>query len=138
MIRAHAIVSPDAFPESGAADAPDASDFSTALEARTGTVRAMTDACGRHSHLCFIDKSNPNPNPFNPTTTIPYEIAKAGNIQLAVYNLKGQLIETLVNEYKVPGYYLTTWNGDEFSSGMYFYRLDSGGNTFIGKMLLMK
>ena len=78
------------------------------------------------------------PNPFNPTTTISYEIAQAGNVQLAVYNLNGQLIETLVNEYTVPGYYLITWDGDEVSSGIYFYMLVSGGKTFTGEMLLMK
>ena len=78
------------------------------------------------------------PNPFNPATTILYEVVEAGNVQLSVYNMNGQLIETLVNKITAPGYYSATWNGNKVSSGLYLYRLTSGGKTFTRKMLLMK
>ena len=78
------------------------------------------------------------PNPFNPTTTISYDIADGGHTELSVYNMNGQLIETLVNIHMSPGYYSTIWNGDKVSSGLYICRLSFGNQTITQKMLLMK
>ena len=78
------------------------------------------------------------PNPFNPTTTISYDIADGGHVELSVYNINGQLIETLVNTHMSPGYYSTIWNGDKGSSGLYICRLSFGNQTITQKMLLMK
>jgi hypothetical protein len=83
------------------------------------------------------------PNPFNPSTTIKYSVPKNGNVKLNIYNLKGQLVKTLVAENRKAGKHTVVWNGDDntgrkTSSGMYFSRLETGGKTLTLKMLLMK
>jgi len=85
----------------------------------------------------FLLKPN-SPNPFNPTTTIFYDIAIAGNVELNIYNAKGQLVETLVNEYQEPDYYSVVWQADDQSSGMYYYQLKSMFYNKSHKMLLLK
>ena len=83
------------------------------------------------------------PNPFNPSTTISYSVPVNGDIRLEIYNAKGQLVNTLVNEYKEQGKYQIVWsgkdkNGNLVSSGIYFSRVASGGKSLTCKMLLMK
>ncbi len=83
------------------------------------------------------------PNPFNPTTNIAFSLAKAGKAKLSIYNLKGQLVKSLVNGQLAEGRHTVVWNGlDEnnrsVASGMYFYRLESGSYRAVKKMLLMK
>ena len=78
------------------------------------------------------------PNPFNPSTTISYEISREGNVHLGIYNLNGQLIETLVNGHKASGNHSMMWNGDGMSSGLYFYKLSFEGEVLTKKMLYMK
>ena len=83
------------------------------------------------------------PNPFNPSTTIAFTLAKSGNAKLAIYNLKGQLVKSLVNAQLSQGRHTVVWNGlDEnnhsVASGMYFYRFESGEHKSVKKMLLMK
>ncbi len=83
------------------------------------------------------------PNPFNPSTTISYSVPDNGDVTITIYNAKGQLVNTLVNEYKNKGNYQVIWNGRDIkgnsvASGLYFTRLVSGGETVKNKMLLMK
>ncbi len=83
------------------------------------------------------------PNPFNPTTTIRYSIPKAGHVELAIFNILGQKIKTLVDANKKAGFYLAHWNGrDEYgnrvSSGVYYYTITSGSYHKTRRMLLMK
>ncbi|HNT52239.1 MAG TPA: T9SS type A sorting domain-containing protein, partial [Candidatus Syntrophosphaera sp.] len=83
------------------------------------------------------------PNPFNPETTISYSVPKSGAASLKVYNLKGQVIRTLVSNVMEAGNYSVVWNGKDdngnaVSSGVYFYRLDNDGQTVTRKMLLAK
>ena len=83
------------------------------------------------------------PNPFNPTTNISYKISKPGMVKLTVYNLLGEKVRTLVNENKTAGNYNVIWNamddaGHRVSSGIYFYKLQSGSRTDIKKMMLLK
>ncbi len=83
------------------------------------------------------------PNPFNPTTTIAYSIPKDDKVELKVYNIKGQLVKTLVNDHLEAGTHKAVWNGDNkygksVSSGIYLYRLESCGKTKAQKMLLLK
>lgn len=78
------------------------------------------------------------PNPFNPTTTINYSIENSGAVTLSVYNLMGQKVAELVNETKSPGSYNVTWNASQAASGMYYYRLEAGGQTLTRKMTLIK
>ncbi len=87
--------------------------------------------------------SNNYPNPFNPTTTIEYEIPKAGYVKLEIFNSIGESISTLINGFKSSGKYYVEWNGKNSSgndvpSGVYFYRMSSNGLTLVKKMMLMK
>jgi hypothetical protein len=78
------------------------------------------------------------PNPFNPSTDISYTIAKAGNVTLKVYNMLGQDIATLVNGFQTANTYKVNFNASGLSSGVYFYKLSTGSNEMIKKMVLMK
>lgn len=78
------------------------------------------------------------PNPFNPSTVISYQIPITGMVQLKVYDLLGQEIKTLVNEEKAPGNYEVAFNGNDLSSGMYFYKLSAGNYSQTKKMMLVK
>ena len=83
------------------------------------------------------------PNPFNPSTTISFSLPEAGDVSLNVYNVKGQLVKTLVNEQKELGNHSVVWNGKDnndqkVSSGVYFYRINTGKFTEMKKMILMK
>lgn len=83
------------------------------------------------------------PNPFNPTTTISYELKAASNVSVEVFNSKGQKVNTLVNEFKSEGPQSVTWtgndsNGKAVSSGIYFYKLSTETSTTTKKMVLMK
>lgn len=73
-------------------------------------------------------KLNQNhPNPFNPTTTINYQLKKSGYIELKIYNIKGQLVDTLVKGNQKEGNHSFTWNAKGISSGMYFYQISVDG-----------
>ncbi|MBD3232923.1 MAG: T9SS type A sorting domain-containing protein, partial [candidate division Zixibacteria bacterium] len=65
------------------------------------------------------------PNPFNASTNITYGVDTKSGVNLSVYNLAGQLVETLVDDIHKPGVYTVRWNAEEFSSGVYFYRLEA-------------
>lgn len=78
------------------------------------------------------------PNPFNPSTVISYGIATEGFVSLKVYDNSGKEVKTLVNGFKPAGYYSVDFNAANLSSGIYFYRLESGGLTKTMKMALMK
>ena len=78
------------------------------------------------------------PNPFNPTTNIQFAIPKAGFVTMKVYNLLGQEVSTLVDEYKNAGTYKVDFNASNLSSGVYFYKIDAGNYTNVKKMILMK
>lgn len=78
------------------------------------------------------------PNPFNPITNIKYQIQKAGLVTLKIYDITGREIKILVNEVKYPGSYTVTFNAREFSSGVYFYRIQSGDFVQVKKMILLK
>ena len=78
------------------------------------------------------------PNPFNPTTTIRYLLPSDGWVSLKIFNIFGQEINTLVNEYKNAGYHYIDWDATQFASGVYFYRLNSATFTETKKMVLMR
>jgi M6 family metalloprotease-like protein len=83
------------------------------------------------------------PNPFNPETTIRYELAARGHVSLRVYDVSGATVRTLVDEPKAAGSYSLTWNGKDnhgspVSSGMYFYRITAGSFQDVRKMTLLK
>lgn len=87
------------------------------------------------SRLLNIDSY---PNPFNPQTTISYTLAESDDVRIQIYNLKGQLVETLVDEYKPTGLHSVLWNAEEQASGIYFYKIITGTEAKTGKCLLLK
>ncbi len=81
------------------------------------------------------------PNPFNPETEIKYGIAKAGKVVIKIYNVKGEMIKTLVNEFKTPGNYTIKWNGfnevgKRVTSGVYLYQMVADNFRSVKKMVL--
>jgi len=78
------------------------------------------------------------PNPFNPTTTIRYDIPKASQVTLTIYNMNGQIVDKLVSQKQEPGFYSVNWDARNVSTGMYFYRIQAEGFMQVKKMLLIK
>ena len=78
------------------------------------------------------------PNPFNPTTSITYELPKASDVSLKVFDMLGREVATLVNERQERGRYSATFNANTLSSGIYFYRLQAGNFVQTKKMMLVK
>lgn len=78
------------------------------------------------------------PNPFNPTTTIRFDIPKNGFVSLKVYDVLGNEVATLVNENLNPNTYEVSWDANRLASGVYFYKLVSGNFTDVKKMILLK
>ncbi len=83
------------------------------------------------------------PNPFNPMTVIRFSVPEAQSVELAVYDVRGVRVRTLVSETMEAGHHQVNWmgrddHGRSVASGAYFYRLTSGGKSMVGKMLLMK
>jgi len=78
------------------------------------------------------------PNPFNPSTTIEFSIAKSEHVTLSIYNVLGELVETLINENLEAGKYKINFSGNNLTSGMYIYRLETSSNAISKKMMLIK
>jgi hypothetical protein len=85
--------------------------------------------------------SNNYPNPFNPSTTIQYDLPENGKVNLAIYNTLGEQVANLVDSRQEAGSYELRWNASNLASGVYFYRLHvEGVKGFMmtKKMILMK
>lgn len=83
------------------------------------------------------------PNPFNPSTTITYILPESARVQLDIYNIKGQLVTSLVDAQQVAGNHSVIWNSKDMNnrnvaSGVYLYRLSTANKTVTKRMLLMK
>ena len=78
------------------------------------------------------------PNPFNPSTKISYKINQEGFVKLSVFNLVGQEIESLVNEYQAAGKYDIEFNAKDLPSGIYLYKLQVNGYTSVKRMTLIR
>jgi len=83
------------------------------------------------------------PNPFNPTTTIDYQLPEDSKVVINVYNILGSKVKTLMTENKKAGYYSVQWNGtneygNQVASGTYFYHIKAGKHNSVKKMLLIK
>jgi hypothetical protein len=114
-------------------------------------------ALAYRDNMCFVMNPGPNsvgignigvpntyklsqnyPNPFNPTTKIDFAIPKNGFVTLKIYDVLGREVRKLVNETKTAGYYSVDFNASEFSSGVYFYKLESNGFSDVKRMMLIK
>lgn len=100
-----------------------------------------TDQALNYPQLTYL---HPNfPNPFNPTTTIPYEISEKGNVTMTVYDIKGREMQVLKNERQQPGLYEIQWNGlnevgTPVGSGIYLLKLETNQYSEVRKMILLR
>ncbi len=78
------------------------------------------------------------PNPFNPTTQIEYALPRDARVRLEIYNLLGQKVATLVDEYQRAGYRSVRWDARGLASGVYLYRLQAGDFTAVKKLVVIK
>ena len=104
----------------------------------------FTSGVGAGIDLPLVTELSGNyPNPFNPSTQIKFSLKDNSRVQLQIYNIKGQLVKTLVNEELEADYYQFNWNGTDsaskhVSSGVYFYKMKAGKFVSVKKMILMK
>jgi len=102
---------------------------------RYGTVVSV----GRADQISDIYSLLPNyPNPFNPRTTITYQIPMAGNVKLMVYDIMGREVVILVDELQQKGLHSIDWNAKDRASGTYFYKLQIGSFVSVKRMTLLK
>jgi aminopeptidase N len=86
-----------------------------------------------------LEQNYPNPfNPFNPSTTIRYELSREAHVKLAVFNLLGEEVAVLVNEDQVAGSYTAKLNANDLPSGVYLYALEANGHRQTKKLVLLK
>ena len=115
--------------------------YGNAMELSTGSITLLSDGVNPTE----FGITNNYPNPFNPNTTIEYNVENSGHVSLKIYDIMGRSVRTLVNEYKESGRpdYKVVWdgrndNGQQVSAGLYLYTLSSNGMTDHAKMVLMK
>ncbi len=78
------------------------------------------------------------PNPFNPVTNLEFGISKSGFVSLMIYNILGEEVSEIVNEVLSQGNYKYVFDASDLSSGIYYYKLQSGEFTDTKRMLLIK
>ena len=103
---------------------------------------------GNQSTVAGIDDNNliaedfilyPNyPNPFNPVTNIKFSLPEDQFVKINIFNMKGQLVNKLVNEKRPAGVHTVHWNAETAASGVYLYQLQVGDRSITQKMVLMK
>jgi hypothetical protein len=101
-----------------------------------GTVAASTTPTDQLPTVYSLGQNYPNP--FNPSTEISFALPNSGQVELIVYNVLGQEVETLVDRHMEAGNHTVTWNAANYSSGVYFYRLNAERFTQTLKMMLLK
>lgn len=104
---------------------------------KTIVVKTVTSIEGNTTPENF-ELSQNYPNPFNPITRINYEIANASKVTLTVYNVLGNKVTTLINQKQDAGKHFVDFDGSNYSSGTYFYKIETGDFSSIKKMLLIK
>ncbi len=78
------------------------------------------------------------PNPFNPTTTLTFQVPELTNINVDIYNINGQFVESLYSGFKNPGQHSINWNASNVSTGVYLIRMSSGSYVETSKVMLLK
>ncbi|NOY61330.1 MAG: T9SS type A sorting domain-containing protein [Calditrichaeota bacterium] len=118
-------------------------DEGTAFDGRDFVLTAGTGVAGReHSAKPRTIRLAQNfPNPFNPSTTIQFELPKASQVEITIFNTRGQKVRSLMSSFLSPGEHQVEWNGrddagNKVSSGVYFYTLKSGQVYKMMKMIL--
>jgi len=97
-----------------------------------------TDIGGEAAKPAMLVLLQNHPNPFNAATTISYDLPKPSTVTLDIHDILGRNVETLINQYQPAGYHQVIWKADDFSSGVYFYKLQAGDYIETKKMVLLK
>jgi len=110
-----------------------------ALDVTVSTDVAPSDARPRY----VFDLRQNFPNPFNPVTTVRYSVGKESHVDIAVFDVGGRRVRSLVDETQVAGLYDVTWDGRdhhgaELAAGVYWIRLEAGEHRFARKAVLLK
>jgi len=100
-------------------------------------VSNIMDATGTQTNV-FLYLFQNFPNPFNPKTKITYSIAKDSNVNLTVYDILGNKVTTLIDDFREAGLYDVIFNAQNLPSGVYIYRVKAGGFSESKKMILLK
>jgi len=110
------------------------------VESPANRADLSTNVASRTESLPAAFELWPNsPNPYNPSTTIHFDLPQAARVKVAVYNLRGELVQTLVDGEISAGAHLVRFDGRGLASGVYFYRIEAGGvYTMTRKMVLQK
>jgi len=102
-------------------------------------VNVVTNISPEHQQLPLSYALKQNfPNPFNPTTNIPFELPKAEHVTLEIFSITGEKVKILLNRKMSAGKYEVEFDGGNLSSGVYLYRLSAGSNVETKKMILLK
>ena len=114
--------------------------FTTKGLSRYDTLRVYDLPAGvNDKNIPFTYSLSQNfPNPFNPTTTIRYQLPESGKVSLIIYDILGREVKTLVNEFKINGKYEVSFNASSLASGVYLYRLIVNYYVDVKKMLMIK
>jgi len=78
------------------------------------------------------------PNPFNTSTVIKYELPHSSDVRIDIFNILGRKVTSLIDRHQPAGHHQAIWNADDFSSSIYFYKIQAGDYTETKKMLLIK
>lgn len=122
--------------------APDTPKILTPSSSISVTVVVVTDKSKSLLPDAFSLSHN-YPNPFNPETVIKYTLPEDCHVGLTIYNILGQKVKTLVNQYQNAGYKMVHWNGrddngNEVASGVYFYKIETPKYSESKKMVLLR
>ncbi len=106
----------------------------------TGTINVVepTEVKNNFSLPKNYSLSQNYPNPFNPTTTVKYSLPTSSLVKVKVFNSVGNQVATLVNEQEQAGYYRISFDGKDFSSGVYFLQFEANNFLRVEKMILLK
>jgi len=85
-----------------------------------------------------VSLSNAYPNPFNPVTMLTYDVPSDMVVSMGIYDVRGRLVDELVNGMREQGRYEVTWNADQHSSGVYMIKMTAGSAVQIQKVMLVK
>ena len=112
-------------------------------EVSVGDCADVEDTLSNTEIPNVVSLSQNYPNPFNPVTNIDFSVDVSGMVSLKVYDISGKEVSNLFNDYLTPGNYSIKWNatdnfGNELSSGMYIYQLNTNSGILTNRMVLMR
>jgi hypothetical protein len=107
-----------------------------AMNAASPLIISLEGEALRENEIARLEHNYPNP--FNPSTTIPFVLSEDNEVRLDIYNVNGQLVQTLVNEFRTSNRYEEPFDASGLSSGMYFYRLIVGDMVQTKRLLFIK